>query len=259
MIIKPVTAQNTRADGLHPLRGGRLPPTLDRSSRGEWEQRAANADPRGGWEPASEMDRAIGESRNWVVLHDLRLVFRHRTAQIDHLVINRFLEMWVCDTQVFSGGLEINELGECSAIRHGKPYGIRSPFAQNHTHIEFLEKFFEGGAVKLPTKLGTPIKPRIGSLVLISDRAVVSYGKGSADELGTLMNSEQFAEFIKRDISRGNPFLAAKMVDPAILENFARELATAHCPRAGADQESASRTRGLPAGRGQNSIPRLFS
>ena len=34
-------------------------------------------------------------SKNWVVIHDLRVRYEEFTAQIDHLLINRFLDRYV--------------------------------------------------------------------------------------------------------------------------------------------------------------------
>ncbi len=60
---------------------------------------------------AYEIDFHHKASRNWAVIHDLRLEYRGRVAQIDHLLINRWLEFWVCESKHFSEGVAINEQG----------------------------------------------------------------------------------------------------------------------------------------------------
>ena len=66
-----------------------------------------------------------------MIIHDFRIECDGRTAQIDHLIINRFLDIWVCESKHFSEGITINEHGECSAFYDSKPYGVPSPIEQN--------------------------------------------------------------------------------------------------------------------------------
>lgn len=86
---------------------------------------------RGEAEAAYEMEFHYGASKNWVIIHDLRLECNGRSAQIDHLLINRFLEIYVCESKRFSEGVAVNEQGEFSAFFGSKPYGIPSPLEQN--------------------------------------------------------------------------------------------------------------------------------
>lgn len=44
------------------------------------------------------------KSENWVVLHDLRLEAKGRVAQIDHLLVNRFLGCYVLESKHFNSG-----------------------------------------------------------------------------------------------------------------------------------------------------------
>lgn len=54
---------------------------------------------RGEEEAAYHIDFHLKDSRNWVVIHDLRLEWRGRTAQIDHLLIDRWLEVYVVESK----------------------------------------------------------------------------------------------------------------------------------------------------------------
>src|SRR5699024_5085089 len=46
-------------------------------------------------------------SKNWAVIHDLRLEHSARVAQIDHLLLNRFSEIYVLETKQFNSGIKI--------------------------------------------------------------------------------------------------------------------------------------------------------
>lgn len=80
----------------------------DTKKRIEQEIRNIQAGVRGEEEAAYEMKVHWGESKNWMVIHDLRIEHGGLVAQIDHLLINRFLEIWVCESKHFSEGIGIN-------------------------------------------------------------------------------------------------------------------------------------------------------
>lgn len=64
---------------------------------------------------------AAGSS--YAVIHDLRLEFGGRVAQIDHLLINQVLDIWVCETKAFSHVVKIDD--------HGEWYRYGGKFAQD--------------------------------------------------------------------------------------------------------------------------------
>ena len=92
----------------------------------------------------------------------------------DHFLINRWLEIWVCESKHFSEGVAINKHGEFAACFGSKPYDVPSPIEQNNRHILILKRLFDSRAIKLPTRLGFSIKPDLRSLVLVSKNARVS-------------------------------------------------------------------------------------
>ncbi len=52
-------------------------------------------------EAAYHIDFHLKDNPNWAVLHDLRLEWNDRVAQIDHLLIDRFLEFYVIESKSF--------------------------------------------------------------------------------------------------------------------------------------------------------------
>ena len=59
------------------------------------EIRNIQAGIRGENEASYEMKVHYGESKNWMVINDLRIEHGDLAAQIDHLLINRFMEMYI--------------------------------------------------------------------------------------------------------------------------------------------------------------------
>jgi hypothetical protein len=182
-------------------------------------------------EAAYEIDFHFGSSKNYAVIHDLRIEVEGRVAQIDHLLIGRFLDIWVCETKNFSDGLAINEVGEWARFYKGKPYGMGSPFEQNKKHLMVLHSLFKTGMVQLPTRLGFAIKPNMHNVVMVSKDARVSRPKKKIEGVESVTKSDQFRTMVERaNESDDNPLKVAKLIGVETLENFARAIAAQHQP-----------------------------
>lgn len=182
-------------------------------------------------EAAYEIGFHYGLSKNWMVLHDLRLECEGRVAQIDHLLMNRFLEFYVCESKRFGEGVAINEHGEFTAFYSGKPFGVPSPLEQNKRHIAVLESVFKTGQVELPTRLGFTLKPKLLGLVLVSKTARIQRPKGTIEGLDGVIKNDQLKAKIDRDIDRDvNVLHAAKIIGSDTLRDLAERLANAHRP-----------------------------
>ena len=182
-------------------------------------------------EAAYEINFHYGASKNYAVIHDLRIEVEGRVAQIDHLLIGRFLDIWVCETKNFCEGIAINEQGECSRFYNNRPSGMASPFEQNQKHIMVLGSLFKTGMVQLPTRLGFSIKPRMTSVVLVSKNARISRPKKKIAGVETIVKSDQFSSMIDRaNDADNNPLSIAKVIARDTLENLARAIAAQHKP-----------------------------
>ncbi len=181
-------------------------------------------------EAAHEMGVFLAETKNWMVIHDLRIEHNGAVAQIDHLIINRFLEMWVCESKHFSESIEINEYGEFSAFSHGKSYGIPSPIEQNNKHILILNRIFNSKVVKLPSRLGITIKPDLKGLVLISQRAKIFRPREKIGGFDCVLKNDQLAKRLEREFEDNSPLLLAKVIGQDTLEALGKELVKLHQP-----------------------------
>lgn len=229
MIIKPADDLQPQLDA---LRGLLTHPSADATKRKRIEQEIRNilAGQRGEAEVAYEMQVRYGDSPNWMVLHDLRVEHGGLVAQIDHLLMNRWLEIWVCESKHFSEGVAINEHGEFAAFFGGKPYGVPSPIEQNNRHMLVLKRLFDSGEVKLPKRLGFAIKPELKGLVLVSKNARISRPKAHLDGIEAVIKNDQLAKCIDKSLDDANPLGMAKLVGQDTLLQLAREIAALHKP-----------------------------
>lgn len=91
MIIKQADDKSKDIQTLQEL-AARTDATPDVRQRIEQEIRNIRSGMKGEAEAAFEMEFNYAASKNWMVIHDLRLECDGRVAQIDHLLINRFLK-----------------------------------------------------------------------------------------------------------------------------------------------------------------------
>lgn len=230
MIIKEADDKTPQIATLEAL-SARRDAGPDVRKRIEREIRNIRAGIKGEAEAAHEIDFHFGSAKNYVVIHDLRLECEGRVAQIDHLLIGRFLDIWVCESKHFSEGIAINEQGECSAFFRNKPYGVASPFEQNRKHVMVLESLFASGMVPLPTRLGIQIKPRMNSVVLVSKGARISRPKATIAGLENIVKNDQFRSFIDRAVDGdNNPLGIVKLIGADTLESLGRAIAAQHQP-----------------------------
>lgn len=194
----------------------------------ERELKFVRAGIKGERESAYDIDFYSGASKNRIVIHDLRIEHNGRVAQIDHLVLNRLLEVYVLETKHFSEGVSINEQGEFSIWFAGKPRGIPSPLEQNERHIAVLQDVFK--TLDMPTRLGIRLQPSFESLVLVSKTARI----GRPDKFDTrrVLKSDQLERWITKNIDSGSPLMMAKLVSVDTLTAIARQLIALHRPLA---------------------------
>lgn len=237
MIIKAAESRDADIEALNALMAL---PHVDNATKNKIDREIRNirSGMAGEKEAAYNIDFHYENSKNWMVIHDLRLQHQGQSAQIDHVLINRFMEVYVCESKRFGEGITINEHGEFSAYYQGKAYGIPSPIEQNHRHITLLERLFDQGEIELPVRLGLKLKPKCYSLILIANNARITRPKhGKAVQgLDRIIKNEQVYKRIHKDIDEEKIFSmfasASKIISRETLQTFAENLAALHTPLA---------------------------
>lgn len=234
MLIKP--ADDKQPD-IEILSGLLARPGLDGATRGriETELRRIRAGARGEREAAYEIEFYYGANPNRMTIRDLRLEVDGRVAQIDHLLIDRLLGVWVCESKHFSEGVGVDDFGEWVAFYNRRPIGIGSPIEQNRKHISVLNDVFAKRLVDLPRRLGIPIKPELRSLVLVSKEARISRpktkaGRARIDGLESVIKVDQLKTLLDRDLDSKGVATLRRLVSKGEIERFARQLVALHRP-----------------------------
>lgn len=179
------------------------------------------------------LDDAFKNSTNTYVIHDLRIEFNDRVAQIDHLFINRFLDVYALETKHAKSGIKISEEGEFVRWnQYERKYeGMPSPLAQNDRHVDILKAVFDS-LIDLPKRVGLTSKPRFYSRVILNPDARIDRPK--AFDTTKVMKADDFYKSYMQEYDDVNIYTTfttiAKFTSPEVVESIAEQLASLHKP-----------------------------
>ena len=231
MIIKKMDSKQEEIAELTALLRGRL--MSSQRFLIERELRAIRSGVSGERDSAYYIDFYFGDSKNWAVIHDLRLEHKGKVAQIDHLLINRFFDMYVLESKNYAYKLKITPDGEFQTY-YGKEYvGIPSPIEQNKRHIHLLGLFLKHHNI-LPKRVGISIRPRFKNLILVSPKSVITRPLKKKFDTGSVIKADTLRTRIDRELDRENPLAnlatLSKTCTSSTLMKTARTLAGFHQP-----------------------------
>ena len=187
---------------------------------------AMRAGARGEKEAAYHIDFELKESKNWAIIHDLRLEHKGRVAQIDHVLIDRFLDVFVVESKNFSTSIQINVDGEFQVKTRYGWRGMQSPVEQNRRHAEVLSSLISDAAL-LPKRLGFQLVPTFYKWILVAPECTVSGRNAEHDILKMDMFGARMQKFRNREATLRE---MAKMVASETLFDFAQKLVGHHKP-----------------------------
>jgi len=233
MLIKDADGQTAQLEALGRLAAEKGPNAKQAAD----ELRRRKAGIRGEKDSAYLINFDYAQSPNWAVIHDLRLEHGGRVAQVDHLLINRWMDVYVLETKQFHAGFKITEDGEFLRWNNFRRTfeGMASPLEQNERHIQVLKGVMSD--IELPTRLGVRIPPAFQSFVLVGPN--VRIDRPRKFDTSRVVKADQLKKAIWRDFDSENPLIgmmrmAAKIVSGETVEFVARQLAALHRPAAGA-------------------------
>ena len=175
------------------------------------------------------LDFSYKDSYNWALIHDLRIEHRGRIAQIDHLLINRFLDVYVLESKNYYYGIKITEEGEF-LVWSGKGYqAIESPFEQNQRHIQALQSSVEDRNLG-PKRLGFAIPISYRNVVLVSPTSKVLKPKAATFDLSAVIKADAFVSVVDKVMEKKSIVEAPKIVSSDTLRDFSEKIARLHRP-----------------------------
>lgn len=233
MIIKPFEKRD--ADIAELTRLSKLPQVSAKTKADiEKEIRFIRAGDTAEAETAYELDFYIADSKNWAVLHGVRLEIDSTVAQIDHLVINRFLDIYVIESKSFSGGVSINDAGEFCTFYNNRPIPMSSPIEQNERHITVLRRSYKAGHFHEMKRLGVRIPLNYRSVISVGKNARITRPDAPVKGLDRLIKADQIRTLMDDDIDKdsyvGTLASAARIVSAETVQLLAKSMAERHSP-----------------------------
>ncbi|HOI15727.1 MAG TPA: nuclease-related domain-containing protein [Geobacteraceae bacterium] len=175
------------------------------------------------------LDFSYKDSKNWALIHDLRIEHRGRVAQIDHLIINRFLDVFVLESKNYYYGVKITEEGEF-LVWDGKTYqAIESPYEQNQRHIEALRQAIVDRNLG-PSRIGLAIPIRFRNIILVAPTSRVVKPSSSAFDLSCVIKADAFVSFADKSVDKKSIIEAPKIIGSDTLREFSEKLVRLHRP-----------------------------
>jgi hypothetical protein len=179
------------------------------------------------------IDFRYHDSQNWTVIHDLRLELNGFVAQIDHLLINRCLDVYALESKNYYYGIKITPEGEF-LVWNGKAFtGIESPIEQNKRHIVLLDKVVTQRGL-LPTRLGITMPASYHNYVLVAPNSRIDRPAAAKFNTNMVIKADALMEAISKRVDAmgvvSTLATVGKMVSAKTLETFARSLARLHRP-----------------------------
>jgi len=176
-------------------------------------------------------------------------------AQIDHLIINRFLNIHVLETKNCFHGFKITETGEFLTYYKNEYKGIESPIEQNKRHIDLLQMAIEDRNLA-PNRLGISVSYK--NYVLIAPNAKIDRPLKHVFDTSNILKSDAYVSHIEKEMDNlsiiGAFALAPKLVGTDTLEEFAQKLIRLHRPgkynyvaKFGIDENSIQAVQQQPA------------
>ena len=173
-----------------------------------------------------------GNSKNWAVIHDLRIEHEGNVAQIDHLLINRLFDFYILESKSYKNGIKITDNGEFQTLYKNKYFGILSPVEQNKRHIYLLDKFLRQNKI-LPKRMGITIKPKYLNYILISPNAIIKRPDKKKFVTQTIIKADTLKSEIEKNAENApisELSSITKLCAFSTIESMAKKIVSNHKP-----------------------------
>ena len=201
----------------------------------ERELKQLNLRENGGQNPTNFINFYCADSQNWAIIHDLRIEINGFAAHIDHLLINRFFDIYLLESSNYSYSLKITADGEFLVFDGRQYQNLDSPLEENKKRIQILEEILDENKKIIPKRLGLPIRPKIESYVLVSSMSKVVRPPQWIYDTTAVISADYLTKTLLKEFAKTKRFLERIMRLPKALNvdtvaKAAGEIASLHQP-----------------------------
>jgi hypothetical protein len=180
--------------------------------------------------PARFLNFYCADSPNWALIHDLRIEVNGEILRFDHILINRFFDIYLVDSTYFFFGLKITAEGQFLVFdgRHYRP--VAPPLEAIERRARLLESIMTENGI-LPRRMGFRRRARLVKYILISPHSVVLRPPACILDTSMVVGADEFTRLLLRKTERGRKIkkmAGLSMLRGRALARFAERLAALH-------------------------------
>ena len=138
---------------------------------------------------------------DWAIIHDLKLECNGYAAHIDHILINKFLDIHLFESRSYNYNVKITADGEFLVFDGHQYQSVESPLEANQKRIQVLSDVLAENKI-LPKRLGLPFKPKINSYVLVSPGADVLRPPETVYDTSSVITADYLTKTLLRHLQR---------------------------------------------------------
>ncbi len=228
MIIKKRDASKTRIAYLENYEA----PGMDSIQRQGLKQAAARLRADSTSDNAcSQIDSYFSESKDWLVIHDLRIQHANRILQINHLLISNACEFYIVDSRYLKNGLTLSANGQCWVQSNTQKKSIASPLKKLNRDIRMLRDIIEN-ADQLPRFLGISPTINIQGYILTNPAQKIQRPPSSAIDTSAVIASDMLFATVWEKRQKRHSWMGSKIntIDSATLHKLTQALLSMHSP-----------------------------
>jgi len=142
-----------------------------------------------------------GDCPDWAIIHDLKIESNGVATQIDHILINKFLDIHLFESCNYHNRIKITADGEFLVFDGHQYHSVDSPLEDNQKRTQMLADLLTENKI-LPKRLGISLKPKIVSYVLIAPDAEVVRPPATVYNTSSVVTANCLTKTLLRQVGR---------------------------------------------------------
>lgn len=138
---------------------------------------------------------------DWAIIHDLEIESNGFATHIDHILINKFLDIHLFESRNYNYSIKITAGGEFLVFDGHQYQSVDSPLEENQQRIQVLADLLTENKI-LPKRLGIPLKPKISSYVLVSPGTEVVRPPETVYDTSSVVSADYLTKTLLRQLER---------------------------------------------------------
>ena len=167
----------------------------------ERELKRLNPQKNGSHSPAHFINFYCEECPDWAIIHDLKIESNGFAVHIDHLLINKYLDLHLFESRNYNDNIKITADGEFLVFDGNQYQAVNSPLEENEKRIQVLADLLAENKI-LPKKMGIALKPRISSYVLVHPAVNVIRPPEAVYDTSSVVSADYLTKTLLRQLER---------------------------------------------------------